>query len=285
MRFLFLLSIVIGLAACSLPSPSSIGTVQQFQKDTAAIRKYIQQNNILATELPSGVWFIVDSASIGIRPTFNDVVTVSSKTRLMTDNSLVDQSSAFSEALSNKLSGIQIALPQFPSGSKGRIFIPSYYGYQDRVNGSIPANSNLIIEFKLKEVSDPQISLDTASIGSYLRSQSISFNTDPQGSGLIYKVDTVGTGAVPLLIDSVVVKYKSTLFSTGSVVDQKTAPVKFALSTLILGWQIGLPLIPEGGTITLYIPSSLAYGPTSNSGIPAKSILVCTVQLKKVIHH
>ena len=58
--------------------------------------------------------------------------------------------------------------------------------------------------------------------------------------------------------------------------------VQFNLSGLIIGWQEGIPLIAPGGSITLYLPPSLAYGSTAVGSIPANSILVFTIDLLAV---
>ena len=65
----------------------------------------------------------------------------------------------------------------------------------------------------------------------------------------------------------------------------------YVLGEVIRGWQIGIPKISIGGTITLYIPSRYAYGPydqpqpgsTGNSvHIPANSVLVFNITLYNV---
>ncbi len=56
----------------------------------------------------------------------------------------------------------------------------------------------------------------------------------------------------------------------------------FPLSTLVLGWQEGLPLIGSGGAINLYLPPSLAYGATGNGSIPGNSNLLFQIDLVSV---
>ena len=80
-------------------------------------------------------------------------------------------------------------------------------------------------------------------------------------SGMYYRIDSLGTGATPDLNSRVFVRYKGKLLN-GTVVDNQpiAANTGWQLGSLILGWQIGLPLIKEGGGITLLLPSSMAYG-------------------------
>ncbi len=267
------------LSACSKPT-SFYDPTAQYTNDTTAIRSYIIQNNISATKLPSGVWFIIDSASKGKRATFNDSITVDYSTNLLPSNKVADQSATpITFVLSTLLPGIQYAMPQFQQGSKGRIFMPSYLAYQTSTKNGIPANSNLIFQFKLRDVKDYQLKLDTAAINAYLMSKSIQAISDP--SGLHYSIDSAGTGAKPRLTDYVTVKYTVTLMSNGQLVDQSSSS-KFLLSTLVLGWQVGLVNVKEGSKCTLYVPSSLGYGASPTNSIPINSNLVFTIQLLKV---
>lgn len=88
-------------------------------------------------------------------------------------------------------------------------------------------------------------------------------------SGVFYKVLKEGTGIKPTLEDSVVVYYSGRLIS-GVVFDQTDpgAPAQFALGNVIAGWRDMLPLVKEGGKITMLIPPLFAYG---NSGVPGRN--------------
>ena len=81
-------------------------------------------------------------------------------------------------------------------------------------------------------------------------------------NGMQYKVLTAGTGAKPLLSDTVTVNYEGKLIN-GQVFDssyQRGQSISFPLSGVIEGWQQGLQLMKTGATWELYIPSDLAYG-------------------------
>ncbi|MBK7763635.1 MAG: FKBP-type peptidyl-prolyl cis-trans isomerase [Bacteroidetes bacterium] len=97
-------------------------------------------------------------------------------------------------------------------------------------------------------------------------------------SGLFYDITNAGSGDNPNLCSSVTVKYKGTLLN-GFIFDQSTSNVSFPLKQLIVGWQLGLPLLKKGGSIKLYVPPSLGYGSASQSGIPANSTLIFTIDL------
>lgn len=97
-------------------------------------------------------------------------------------------------------------------------------------------------------------------------------------SGLFYNIQDTGTGIRPTACSSVAVMYKGKL-TNGSVFDSSSNPVAFRLSGLITSWVNGIPLIRQGGKITLYVPPSLGYGNATNGPIPANSILIFDIEL------
>ncbi len=96
-------------------------------------------------------------------------------------------------------------------------------------------------------------------------------------SGFYYVISVPGSESKPTVNSTVTVKYKGTLM-TGATFDESnsfTSP----LSSLIIGWQLGIPLIGTGGRIKLYLPSTLGYGNRVTGTIPANSILIFDVTL------
>jgi FKBP-type peptidyl-prolyl cis-trans isomerase FkpA len=80
-------------------------------------------------------------------------------------------------------------------------------------------------------------------------------------TGLYYQIINPGGTAKPSTRNTVFVKYAGSKLN-GTVFDSQTNPGAkgFALSSLIEGWKVGLPLIGKGGRILLTIPSGMAYG-------------------------
>lgn len=110
-------------------------------------------------------------------------------------------------------------------------------------------------------------------------------------AGFYYIIESLGTGETPnSLCNNVSVLYKGKL-TNGSIFDQTTtSPATFILGQLIEGWRRGLPLIKEGGKITLILPPTLGYGnneikdpQTGDVKIPANSILIFELELKEVL--
>ncbi|MCX6219535.1 MAG: FKBP-type peptidyl-prolyl cis-trans isomerase [Bacteroidia bacterium] len=126
-----------------------------------------------------------------------------------------------------------------------------------------------------------QSEIDDQLIKNYLVSKQLTATKD--ASGLYYITTAVGTGAAPTATSSVEIKYKGSLIN-GTVFDQtatdKTAT--FALSGLITGWMIGIPLMKVGGKATFFIPSGLGYGSSGQGSIPPNTVLIFDIELISV---
>lgn len=104
-------------------------------------------------------------------------------------------------------------------------------------------------------------------------------------SGLTHIEITPGTGASPVLDDTVVVHYTGWLEADGTKFDSSVdrgSPSEFVLGQVIDGWNEGLALMSEGGTTRLIIPSDLAYGEGGSGSIPPGATLIFDVELIEV---
>jgi FKBP-type peptidyl-prolyl cis-trans isomerase len=119
-------------------------------------------------------------------------------------------------------------------------------------------------------VNQEQLAKDIEAIDAYLASNDIEAQIHP--SGLRYVIKRSGEGDRPNYCSNVSVREGKTL--NGNIFDSRSTPINFPLENLITGWQIGIPLIKEGGRITLYIPSVYAYGANGiGSDIPPNASL------------
>lgn len=98
-------------------------------------------------------------------------------------------------------------------------------------------------------------------------------------SGLYYQIIEPGTGSTPTINSTVKAKYTGTYTNKTSF---DGGEASFPLGGVIEGWQIGIPLIKQGGKIKLIIPPYLAYGCNDYRGIPGNSVLVFDVELLEV---
>jgi len=108
----------------------------------------------------------------------------------------------------------------------------------------------------------------------------------PTASGLIIITKTKGNGVKPSVGQKVTVHYTGTLMD-GTKFDSSVDrgdPFQFTLGQgqVIKGWDEGIAELEIGGSATLIIPSSIAYGPRGTGPIGPYSPLVFEVQLLKV---
>jgi FKBP-type peptidyl-prolyl cis-trans isomerase FkpA len=106
-------------------------------------------------------------------------------------------------------------------------------------------------------------------------------------TGLYYTIEKQGSGPKPASGQKVTVNY------TGQTLDGKTfdsnidpefqhvQPFEFTIGQhmVIPGWDEGIMLLNKGSKATLYVPSTLAYGPQGNGPIPPNAILKFNVEL------
>lgn len=116
-----------------------------------------------------------------------------------------------------------------------------------------------------------QLKVDIESIDKYLGESNITAQSTE--SGLRYVIETEGTGDFPQPGQTVKVHYTGTLMD-GTKFDSsydRNEPLSFAIGMrqVIPGWDEGIALLKKGGKGTLYIPSTLAYGPNGAGGVIA----------------
>ena len=117
-------------------------------------------------------------------------------------------------------------------------------------------------------------------IETYLKENNITAQSTE--SGLRYVIDVEGTGNYPQPGQKVFVHYTGTLLDGTKFDSSSVKPIDFPIGrrSVIQGWDEGIALLKTGGKGTLYIPSSLAYGPQARSEvIIANSILKFEVEL------
>ncbi len=98
-------------------------------------------------------------------------------------------------------------------------------------------------------------------------------------TGLYYQIIEPGTGSLAYSANtSISASYKLRLLN-GETIPQPAGPISFRLGGVIVGWQIGIPLIQKGGKIRLLVPSGYAYGPQAQNGIPSNAVLDFDIEL------
>lgn len=101
----------------------------------------------------------------------------------------------------------------------------------------------------------PQAQKDDEKIKDYISQNNLDMTR--HSTGVYYKIYNEGSGTNPGYYSKVKVTYKGYL-TNGYVFDEGILDY-YALNQLITGWQIGLPMIKQGGSMKLIIPSTYGY--------------------------
>ena len=130
---------------------------------------------------------------------------------------------------------------------------------------------------------EEQLIIDAQIIDQYLAEKNIeAINT---ASGLRYVISEMGSGSNAQVGSLVKVHYTGMLID-GTKFDSsldRGVPFEFTLGQgqVIRGWDEGISYFNKGAKGTLYIPSSLGYGPNGVGGgvIPPNAILIFDIEL------
>lgn len=125
-----------------------------------------------------------------------------------------------------------------------------------------------------------QLQKDIQTIDNYLASNNIIAVEDISGLRYVLHDDT--TTHKPTIDSCVTANYRGLFLSTGVKFDEGVG-VSFPLNGVIDGWKIGIPLLDEGDSATLYIPSGYGYGYYGYPPeIPSNANLIFNVSVKKI---
>ena len=151
-----------------------------------------------------------------------------------------------------------------------------------------PADSQSAIGNIQLNIETDQAVIDDAVIQKYMADNGI---TAEQDGALYYVIHDPGTGLNPTINSTVNVDYTGNTIVLDAQNDLVKGPVfetndgaEFPISGVIAGWRIGVPKLKSGGSATLLIPSSLAYGSTGNSeGDFQNTVLLFDVTLNQIL--
>ena len=126
------------------------------ENERKAIAAYLEQNNISASPLPSGLYYIETGAGKGNHPKTGQSCSVNYTGKLL--NGTVFDSSEGREPFSFSLGARQViagwdeGIALMKKTGKAILIVPSHLGYGGNKAGSIPPNSTLVFEVELMEI-------------------------------------------------------------------------------------------------------------------------------------
>ncbi|HRJ29519.1 MAG TPA: FKBP-type peptidyl-prolyl cis-trans isomerase [Cyclobacteriaceae bacterium] len=286
MRSLIFIGVLFLLNSCLDDAPES--PLERWRNDVKAIDAYLTQNNLVAVKDGSGVRIVVDELGSGLPPNSDNDIRVKYKGMLFSNRSVFDEGTTTGK-LPDYIAGWQAGLSLLPPGSIATLFIPSGYAYGAAGRGSIPPNAILIFDVEVESVTRTaaqisRLKADSIAIDQYLETNEIEAIEDP--SGIRYVIEE-GSGVVsPYIHSQVRVKLVGKLMSDGFKFFDQILQPENDFSSLVgnypHGLIVGLQLMKEGDKATFYVPSGLAYGTRSYTGIPPNSNIIFEVELLQV---
>lgn len=126
-------------------------------------------------------------------------------------------------------------------------------------------------------VRQTQFRADQDSISQYLADNGIEAQTHEQG--MRYIIHDKGSGNTVYPCNAVIVTFETRLISTDEIVESSSDPVGFNLPQMPFAWQFIMPLVKEGGSATMYVPSDYGYGGYATQTIPENSNLIIEFDL------
>lgn len=252
----------------------------QYFEELKDIDAYLSENGIQAnTDEQTGIRYVIEDQGEGLMPYILDSVTISYTEKLLADGTVVGSETSVKRSWGSLIAGIQLPLLKLQEGGTATAYVPSFYAYGQAGTDNVPANATLIIEVELVEIHSSQLKKDIAIIDDSLDAWGITATKHP--SGIRYILDQ-GTGDSPALNNNININYEGRLLGSNVNFDSGTN-VTFSLANLIGGWQIILPLVKEGGSVIMYLPSPFAYGKSgSGQTIPPNANLIFEVDLIEV---
>ncbi len=258
--------------------------------DDRNVKEYIQKNSISVQEYNgTGVYYQVVSPGVGPEVQYSELTPALITIRSLDGKYVAVDTFSNGNRYYNYLGyfnpeAVRVGIKEVLKKSNGtiRMIVPSRLAFGRNGTAQIPGNSSLDITVKVLE-KDKIPQYDDFTIIKYLEKNALT-GFSKTSTGIYYKIGQPGTGS-PITIDSTVVANYTGKLLNGTVFDRALPGTEatFSLTSVIKGWQQAIPLINQGGTIRMIIPSILAYGMEGNSpSIPPFSCLDFEVNVTDV---
>lgn len=150
-NFILVLTLFTAFSCSKDSTPSQSEIDKQFNIDIALIEEYLKANNLTATKTPQGVYYIVDEPGGETKPKITNTIVINYKGYFL-DNTSFDSANSAQFGLFAVIQGWQIGIPKFGKGGKGKLFIPSKYGYGSSGSLQVGPNKVLIFDIELLDI-------------------------------------------------------------------------------------------------------------------------------------
>lgn len=148
MKYSLLVILFVFLFSCSGGNEKDFSVINEKQ-----ITEYIKTNKLKATKSESGLYYIIDEAGEGVKPTSSSTVQVAYKGYYL-NGDVFDESSerGISFPLKGVIKGWTEGITYFKEGGKGTLLVPAHLGYGNYDTRGIPGGSVLFFDIHLISV-------------------------------------------------------------------------------------------------------------------------------------
>ncbi|RXQ96068.1 peptidylprolyl isomerase [Ancylomarina salipaludis] len=148
MKYSVLAIVCAFLVSCSSGPEKDFSTINEKQ-----ITDYIKINKLEAIKCESGLYYVIDEAGEGSKPTSASTVQVAYKGYYL-NGEVFDESSerGISFPLKRVIKGWTEGITYFKEGGKGTLLVPSHLGYGPYDTRGIPGGSVLVFDIHLISV-------------------------------------------------------------------------------------------------------------------------------------
>lgn len=131
-----------------------------------------------------------------------------------------------------------------------------------------------------------QFVLDTMLIDQFIAENNIQ-NSQIEENGIRYVIHEEGMGDNPIPSDQIRINFEGRILGgekDGDIFDSGLLKNFIIEEIRLVGMQFGIPLIKEGGSITLYIPSFFAFGGFGDGkDVPPFSNVIIDIDLVQIV--
>jgi FKBP-type peptidyl-prolyl cis-trans isomerase FkpA len=287
---------------------------EKLENEIRLLEQYIADKGYNESPSTTGLYYIEITEGTGPAPDTGDYVLINFTGKKVSDEKIfgttvyqvADDNNLFNtnflygpfRLMAGNISpqGINEGIMLMKEGGVARLIFPSSLGFGRQPVGPIPAYSSLIYEVELLEVIPDLGAYENNKLNEYILENAIS--TQPSSEGLYYIETLEGTGDQPTALGLVDVSYTARLLD-GRLIKTTTDHLVnlggFLQGTIdpnltVKGLRDALRMMKEGGTATVIVPYTLAFGTqavdASSLGykypVPPYSTIVYEVTLKNV---
>lgn len=243
--------------------------------DPVNIEDYVAEFASNATKTESGLYYIADRTTGSIPASETDFVQFNFRqydlNRREVANSY-ESGLALGFQLNELLDGLVEGMQLMGEGDKYTFIVPP------SLSGGVITSGGVVYEIEMVKIFESLEDYNDQEISDYINVNNVSaVRTE---NGMYVSIIEEGEDPKPVSTSTVTVQYRG-YFLNGNIFDEGDN-ISFPLNGVIQGWTEGLQLIGTGGSMTLFIPSNLAYGSSGQSTIPPNTPLIFDIELKSI---